>query len=68
MYTYVHSQKNISLEILEGACPPPPPPNPPAACDSLLHDDSKFCVEDEQKPRGEILQDRVRLFLLEVCK
>ena len=26
MYTYVHSQKNISLEILEGACRPPPLP------------------------------------------
>ena len=45
-----------------------PPPHPPAACDSLLHDDSKFCVEEEQKLRGEILQDRVRLILLEVCK
>ena len=48
MYTYV-----LSLEILERrVATPPPTTDLSVACDILFHDDSKFCVEDEQKPRG----------------
>ena len=50
--------KTLSLENLEGRvnCHPSPTSNPPVACDILLHDDSKFCVEGEQKTRGEIFK------------